>query len=442
MVSAMREKMKVAFYLENRNIPDVDFTEPEKGNPGCGGNEFLYAVLPYYLAKFNGEDCEPVLLANHTLKLPFNVGHIKADDVYDAARKAKESKCDFFIYRAKRKEELDVLDLIEELKLPTICWAHITPTTPVLRKMAQTPSFKAMVLTEGEQFDQSQDSPLATKIALIVNGFDWEGFALKNPPIKDHKSVIYLGALVRQKGFHVLAKAWPKVLQRVPDAKLTVIGTGALYNASAKLGPWNIADVIYEEKNIIPYLSGPDGKPHPSVYFAGKLGHEKKEIIAKALIGVPNPTGDTENCPGSVVEIEALGTAVVTGAYWGMMDTVVHGVTGLLGRTEEDLVNNICHLLENPGQAIEMGQSGIRFVRERYNYQKASAEWMQLFKTIQNNQKIVQAPFKRNIFRHYKLFIMVNRPLQILFGRFIQWPSVSDMRIWGFRKLQKLKGVA
>ena len=41
--------MKVAFYLENKDIQNVDFSHPELGNPGCGGTQFLFAATPYYL---------------------------------------------------------------------------------------------------------------------------------------------------------------------------------------------------------------------------------------------------------------------------------------------------------------------------------------------------------------------------------------------------------
>ena len=44
--------MKVAFYLENKDIQKVDFTNPELGNPGCGGTQFLFAATPYYLKKY------------------------------------------------------------------------------------------------------------------------------------------------------------------------------------------------------------------------------------------------------------------------------------------------------------------------------------------------------------------------------------------------------
>lgn len=430
--------MKIGFYLENRYIQDVDLSRPDKGNPGCGGTEYLFAALPYYLAKLRGETCTVVLLANHTGLLPENVEPTQVGDVYDAARQAKRQGCDFFVYRPKRREETDVLDLIVELGLPTIGWAHITPTSPYLRRMARTDLFRALICVEHEQYDQIQDTPVCGKATYIVNGIDVDGFRVANPPKKEPGLVVYLGALVPQKGFHLLARAWPRVLQRHPEARLTVIGTGALYKPDAQLGPWGVAECQYEEKQIIPYLAGADGQPHPSVFFAGKLGQEKKDLLYRAMVGIVNPTGQTENCPGSSLEYQACGTAVVSGAYYGLLDTVLHGTTGLLGRTEDDLVHNICALLKDEDRARRLGENGVEFVRKRYDFAQVTPQWLTLFDRLAAGRPPERIPFKRNLNRHYKLFIMLNRPLQRVFGRFMHWPSVVEMKEVLYPKLAAL----
>ena len=431
--------MKIAFYLENKNIESVDFSTPEKGNPGCGGTEYLFVALPYYLAQHQKQICTPVLFANIANQLPEALEVVQADDVYVAARKAHEIGCDVFVYRPKRHQEMDILDLVQKLDLPTIGWAHITPKSCYIRKMAQTPAFKALVCVEHEQYDLIQDSPLKNKLTFIVNGFDVDSFRLFDLPEKNLKSVVYLGALIPRKGFHLLAHAWPDVLANVPDAHLTVIGTGSLYDEKSVLGPLGVADQSYEEEHIIPYLTDNDNVPLPSVYFAGKLGHEKKEILHRALIGVPNPTGLTENCPGSSLEFSACGTAIVSGAYFGIMDTVQDRVTGLLGRNKEDLVRNICFLLDNPKQALSMGREGEAFVRDRYNWNKVTQQWVAFLKQVIMDQKIERKPFKSNIYRHHKSLIIINRLLQLTFGRLFIWPFIYEIKEKLYPKLAAIR---
>ena len=431
--------MRVGLYLENKNIQNIDLSQPWLGNPGCGGAEFLFVALSYELQKRQSTQCKLILLANSIDRLPKILEARQVSDVCDAARMAKDERCNFFIYRPRRREQMNILDLIEKLNLPTIGWAHITPNTSYLRKMASISFFKALVCVEHEQYDLIQDSPLWKKLTYIRNGFDVDNFRLSILPEKDFSSVVYLGSLVPQKGFHLLAKVWKSILQRVPHAKLTVVGTGALYKESAKLGPWGVAEKGYEEKYIIPYLVDSVGQPHSSVHFAGKLGHEKKELLHQALIGVPNPTGATECCPGSVLEFGACGTAVVTGAFYGMMDTISDGVTGLLGRTERDLINNICTLLNNPEKARQMGKNGEQFVQQKYNYDKITNQWMNLFDNLSHGKRLRYIPFKKNIFRHWKWAVFINRFFQKMVGGIFLWPSVSELKIFLISIFQKLR---
>ena len=82
---------------------------------------------------------------------------------------------------------------------------------------------------------------------------------------------------------------------------------------------------------------------------------EKYTHLSQSLISVPNPTGQTETCCVSAVEMQACGAAIVTGAYYALLGTVSHGKTGLLGRGEDALAKNIISLLNNPRFAQNLG---------------------------------------------------------------------------------------
>ncbi len=422
--------IKIGLYLENREIPNVDFGRPELGNPGCGGTEFLFASLPHYINIYGSGNFQPVLFANETDLLPAGVDAFKVKDVTDAARQAKSTGCSVFVYRPRRHLERDLLCLIDEQKLNSVAWVHVTPTAEHIRAMASTSHLKAFVCVEHEQHDQLYDSAVWSKLTYIVNGFDLGGFQLITPPIRKDNLVVYLGALMPQKGFHLLAKAWPKILARQPYAELAVIGSGALYEERAKLGPWGIAEKSYEENLIIPFLSDENGAPHKSVRFFGKLGIEKKQLLYLATVGVPNPSGQGENCPGSALEFQACGTAVVSAARYGMLDTILDGKTGLLGKTEDDLVDNICRLLENKDLASNFGSNGISFIDERYNYKGVVASWEKLWVSILKSSPPPRIQLKANLWQHHKFLIAMNRPFQVVIGSIIAWPSVIEFKSW------------
>ena len=252
------------------------------------------------------------------------------------------------------------------------------------RFMANSKYFKALVAVGSEQFDYMCDSPVSAKLTYIDNGISVLAADRFNYVQKNRNLITYMGAIVPQKGFHVLARIWPEVVKRNPNAELRVIGSSKIYNENYAVGPLGIADAEYERNYIIPYLCDANQDLLPSVKFLGALGDEKYEHLTESLVSVPNPTGQTETCCVSAIEMQACGAAVVSGAYYALLGTVQHNQTGLLGRGDNQLTNNICYLLENPEVAIDFGENGKARVRERYDFEVVSKKWTQLFASIEN----------------------------------------------------------
>ena len=305
---------------------------------------------------------------------------------------------------------------------------HILPHLLLLRSIAKSQYIRSLVCVEHEQHDFIKDSPVWNKLTYIVNGFDVQNFQLTKPLKKNKNLIVYLGALIPQKGFHMLAKVWPKIILKNPDARLVVIGTGKLYDEKDQLGYLKIAEKSYEDKYIIPYLCDEKKKIIPSVNFVGKLGHEKKELLYKASIGIVNPTGNTENCPGASLEFQACGTPIVTSVKYGLLDTVKHNKTGLLGRGANDLIQNILKLLDNHDQALLLGKNGPIFVSNRYNWRKVTDEWSSLLVKVNKGDKIIIKSMKHNYFHNYKIFIYINCFFQKIFGKIFFWPAVNELR--------------
>ncbi|MEX0451984.1 glycosyltransferase family 4 protein [Spiribacter sp. 218] len=417
--------MKVAFYLNNARVPDVDLTAPENGNPGLGGTHFLATALPWYMARFAADRVTPILYANHTDKLPA-VETRQADDVLAAMRGAKEEGCDCFIDTAK-ETPVDVVAEADRLRLPTVFWIHNIVRHGHLRAAARSPWVRRVVCSAGEALDFIRDHAVGPKLALIPNGFDTSAFAPETLQEKDGRTVVYLGNLVKQKGFHLLARAWPDILARCPDARLRVIGTGRLYDRSVPLGPWGVATDTYEQRFLLPYLAADNGQPLPSVDFLGLLeGTDRIPVMRDAAVGVVNPSGQTENCPGSALEFQAAGTPVVSGAYWGLLDTVIHGETGLLGRTDQDLVDNICRLLEDRQRAMAMGRRGTEYVSTHYDYRDVVAAWIALLGDVSADRPASRVSPTKHFWRHLKWLRLANEAQKRAVPLLWSLPSVSE----------------
>jgi glycosyltransferase involved in cell wall biosynthesis len=419
---------KIAIHLNNKDISTINFKNIGHGNPGVGYSDYFPVALTYYLQHFYSAAFDFILFADEVDNMPSEIRVEKVADITDAAIKAKKLKCDVFIFRARMNEEKFILRLIDKLKLKSIGVAQLTPTPEHVRKLANCNQLKALVCVGREQYDFLIDTKLHKKLVVINNAVDIEAYSSKNILKKDFNLVTYLGALIPQKGFHVLARAWPIILKKCPEAKLSVIGSTKIYGDERSVGRFGVANPEYEEKCIAKYLTDRNGNLLPSVKLHGQMGEQKNKILAKSLIGVANPTGETETCCVSALEFSASATVVVSGAYYALLNSVKNNITGLLGKTHKDLAKNIIFLLENPNQAIKMGHAGKQYVKDNFSFKVVLPQWIELINFVIYDKKM-RSPIgpTRNIFKHRKFFRMINHYIQKLVGKYLNWPSIQEV---------------
>jgi phosphatidylinositol alpha-1,6-mannosyltransferase len=173
-------------------------------------------------------------------------------------------------------------------------------------------------------------------------------------------TVVTVARLVRRKGHDVLLRGWPRVLARVPDARLLVVGDGPL-------------------RSRLERTAAREGLCR-SVFFVGHL--PRPELVARlqAANVFVAPCRDlvrgfwTEGLGLAVLEASAVGLPVVVGRSGGSGDTVLDGRTGILVWAEapEAVADGIADLLLDEVRARRMGQRGRQWVRERWTWQRPS----------------------------------------------------------------------
>jgi len=148
------------------------------------------------------------------------------------------------------------------------------------------------------------------RITVVHCGLDHQVYRVDPAVMRTPEPrILFVGRLRRYKGVDAVLRAMPRLLARVPDARLTVIGDGPfgpeLRIAAARLG--------------VPQ----------AIEFAGFLpGEDKARRIQSAWVLVqPSPK---EGWGLTVVEASASGTAVVAADSPGLRDSVRRDVTGLL----------------------------------------------------------------------------------------------------------------
>jgi glycosyltransferase involved in cell wall biosynthesis len=144
--------------------------------------------------------------------------------------------------------------------------------------------------------------------AIFPTYFDLESF-LRNPtaPLPDRPRAIWVGALQRTKNPGLIMSAWRIVAERLPDARLCIVGRGPLQSEIDAF-----AAEFQSTVEVISWLSPPE---------------LAERVDGSTLLTM---TSDSEGLPRVILEAFARGRAVVSTAVGGIPDAVVPERNGLL----------------------------------------------------------------------------------------------------------------
>ena len=432
-------KPKIGFYLGNGNIPNADLRFPENGNPGIGGSEYGLVTLPYFLSLYF-HDFDLVIYANVTKFLPYHFVSFQANNSVNAAQKAILNHCQILVVRLCDQEiNLPFIKKISESNIKIIVWAQNEPSPQQMDLIALCDNISRLVCAGREELDLVRDYPAFNKTTYIFNGINSSTYTPKQHIIGHGNTVVYMGSLMKEKGFHLIAEIWPQVKARVPGARLVVIGSGNLYNENFEVGRWGIAEENYE-KLFRRFISDKNGNPDSSVKFLGKLGSEKIPIIQQADIGVVNPnkkpSDGLETFCWSAVEIQACGTPVISVAAGGLLDSVSNRYSGILVRNPKYLANQIVNLLENEALRKNYGQNAMEYVRSNFDFKKICDQWNTLFCDVINLKPNKIFPLKSNIFYRYKYLRETMRLIKLYIPFLRNTPSISAISNSARRKVR------
>jgi colanic acid/amylovoran biosynthesis glycosyltransferase len=197
-----------------------------------------------------------------------------------------------------------------------------------------------------------------SRSVVIPVGVDTVEFA--QTPVPAEPKVVHVARLVEKKGTRNLITAFAVVLQKVGEARLTIVGDGPLREELVTL---------VERLGI-----------SQSVEFLGTLPRAESihEIRKGAVFCLPSVTaanGDQEGLPQVILEAGALGRPVVATYHSGIPEGVIDGQSALLvqeGDTAE-LAEALVSILSNGGTAQRMGDAGRKYVVENFDLKSQTA---------------------------------------------------------------------
>lgn len=194
----------------------------------------------------------------------------------------------------------------------------------------------------------------------------WNGVGRRpaRPPLADPPIAAYAGRLSREKGVHVLLRAFPHARTAVPDARLLVIGDGP-------------------EREPLMRLAGELGLG-ASVRWTGHLGREAMERELDVAWAHVVPSILEEPFGLSTAEAMMRGTAVVASAHGGLTEIVQPGSTGLQVAPNDPaaLGAALTDLLSDRERCETLGRAGRAWARERLSRETCVDRFLDAYRRV------------------------------------------------------------
>ena len=411
--------LKLFFYLEFQHDVYFNFSNPEIGNPGIGGTEYATISLASELAK--NQELQICIISNISLKLDSKLSQIVVSNLEEAMMIPSVSN-QFLIFRPKIDSEKTFLDALQITKARLIPWMHVTPSPKHLRILAASTKVAGVVALGNRQYFSWLDNPISRKTIVIQNG---QYPALTQADSQESNVITYLGALVPQKGFHILAKAWPSIVKALPQLTLQVVGGGNLYNDNLQMGTLQKAAPKYEVQ-FLQLL----GDSINSVHFLGKVSAEEKAAaIARSYLGIVNPAGFTENCPASVLDFQSAGVPVISARRYGLLDTVFHDETGFLIKKEDDLAQEVIRLYQDKLRRQRYAANASNYTITYFNFANIVKEWGKFLRAIDSTNRI-QSERLPTVINFTERLALLNYTFFRFFGHRDPFISIVEIKIF------------
>lgn len=185
---------------------------------------------------------------------------------------------------------------------------------------------------------------ISGNVGVVHNGIDQSMFAHCDPP--KEPTLLFVGRFSGDKGRNVLLKAFQQVLQKVPQAKLVVVGAE---------GEEPLQNVEFTPP--IPYTEMP------------------KWYSKSTVVVVPSVIFDS--FPTANLEAMAAGRPAVATCFGGSREAVVDGETGFIVNPldTDALAEKIITLLEDPALAARMGEAGRARLLKEFTVAKQFEEY-------------------------------------------------------------------
>lgn len=281
------------------------------------------------------------------------------------------------IYTSQQKYDMHFAKVLSaSLRIPHVIHAHYT-IGPWLGEQVLRDIQKSSRLVTVSEFIRQNALLYGVNhqhAHTIPNTIDFQQFAEPEDPRRqltqfdwkeDNQVIITVGRLDPGKGHVDLLKAFARVVQAAPNARLLICGT-----PSSDLGYQTQLEELTQQLSIGSF-----------VHFAGHRTDISKLLRCADVFCLPSTME-----PFGLVYLEAMAAKLPVVAYHsgGVPEIVTHEKTGLLSypNNTPELANNLITLLRDPEYAAQLGQAGFERATREFNPTKIAARWIDLVQTL------------------------------------------------------------
>jgi glycosyltransferase involved in cell wall biosynthesis len=224
-------------------------------------------------------------------------------------------------------------------------------TNRLLQRSEQACVRRCHFFTCRTHFDSNfvrRENPRA-RIFMIHEAMDPAFFA-GQWEVRDDENILFVGSSERRKGLRILLEALVRVVQRRPQARLTIVGR-----------------VAPETQSLLRSEFEPQGLREKLDFAGFKRAAEIAKLHREAQIFVL--PSENENSPNSLAEAMVSGMPVVAFDVGGVSSMVEQNQTGLLvpARDSDGLANALIDLLSKPAERARLGENARVAARQRHH---------------------------------------------------------------------------
>ena len=186
--------------------------------------------------------------------------------------------------------------------------------------------------------------------------------------VAEDETILYLGAFLPRKGPHIIVKAMPWILERLPDVKLYLVG-----------------DPTHSEEymqTIRSYIEGHNLREHILI-LDRKPYSEVRELLQRAKVLVI-PEQWEVIAPNTLTEGMVFGKAVVASRLGDMTDVIEDGENGLLADADDpsDFAAKIISVMEDDDLRLKLSRGAKKTAPHLFSEEKVYQELMNLYQSV------------------------------------------------------------